>query len=111
MKVREIRQSDVVIFELSGRLTEGRETDVLADRINNLIDEGLRKLIFDLNKVYWIDSSGLGLLIRAYTRIQKVDGDIKLARVTHSVESLLHMTKLSTVFGVYESVEDAASSF
>ncbi|MBM3262377.1 MAG: STAS domain-containing protein [candidate division Zixibacteria bacterium] len=111
MKVREIRQNEVIVFELSGRLTEGREMDELADRVNKLIDEGLKKLVFDLNKVYWIDSSGLGLLIRAYTRIQKVEGELKLARVTHSVESLLHMTKLSTVFGVYETVEEAVASF
>ena len=71
----------------------------------------MKKLIFDLNKVHWIDSAGLGLMIRAYTRIQKMDGEMKLARVTKSVNSLLQMTKLSTVFGLYESVEDAINSF
>lgn len=111
MKVREIRQNDVVVFELIGRLTEGRETDTLAERINLLVDEGLKKLVFDLSKVYWIDSSGLGLLIRAYTRIQRGEGDLKLASLTHSVESLLQMTKLSTVFGVYGSVDEAVASF
>jgi anti-sigma B factor antagonist len=112
VKVREIRQNDIVVFEFSGRLTEGRETDLLAEKIGRMIEgEGLRKMIFDLNKVHWIDSSGLGLLIRAYTRMQKAGGDLKLARVTRSVQSLLQMTKLSTVFGVYESIEEAIASF
>ena len=111
MKVREIKQNDVVVFEFSGRLTEGRETDMLGEKIGRMIDEGIRKMIFDLNKVHWIDSSGLGLMIRAYTRMQKAGGEVKLARVTRSVQSLLQMTKLSTVFGVYESVEEAIASF
>ena len=111
MKVREITQDDVVILELSGRMTEGKDTDALSDRINKKIDGGLKKLIFDLNKVHWIDSSGLGLLIRAYTRMQKAGGELKLARVTRSVNSLLQMTKLTTVFAIHESLDEATESF
>lgn len=111
MKVREIKQDDVVILELSGRMTEGKDTDALSERINKKIDEGLKKLIFDLNKVHWIDSSGLGLLIRAYTRMQKADGELKLARVTRSVNSLLQMTKLTTVFAIHDTLEEATESF
>lgn len=111
MKVREIQQGDVVILELSGRMTEGKETDALSERINKKIDEGLKKLIFDLNKVHWIDSSGLGLLIRAYTRMQKAGGELKLARVTRSVNSLLQMTKLTTVFAIHDTLEDATGNF
>jgi anti-sigma B factor antagonist len=111
VKVREIKQDDVVILELSGRMTEGKDTDALSERINKKIDEGLKKLIFDLNKVHWIDSSGLGLLIRAYTRMQKADGELKLARVTRSVNSLLQMTKLTTVFAIHDTLEEATESF
>ena len=111
MKVREIKKDDVVILELSGRMTEGKDTDALSERINKKIDEGLKKLIFDLNKVHWIDSSGLGLLIRAYTRMQKADGELKLARVTRSVNSLLQMTKLTTVFAIHDTLEEATESF
>lgn len=111
MKVREIKREDVVILELSGRLTEGADTQALSDQINEMIDGGLNKLVFDLSKVHWIDSSGLGLLIRGYTRMQKNGGELKLAKVTRSVNSLLQMTKLTTVFGIYESIEEAVSSF
>jgi len=111
VKVREIKQDDVVILELSGRMTEGKDTDALSERINKKIDEGLKKLIFDLDKVHWIDSSGLGLLIRAYTRMQKADGELKLARVTRSVNSLLQMTKLTTVFAIHDTLEEATESF
>ena len=92
-------------------MTEGKETDALSERINKKIDEGLKKLIFDLNKVHWIDSSGLGLLIRAYTRMQKAGGELKLARVTRSVNSLLQMTKLTTVFAIHETLDEATESF
>ncbi len=111
MKVREIKHGDVTVLELSGRMAEGRDTDALSERINRLADHGSRKIIFDLSKVYWIDSSGLGLLIRAYTRMQKVGGDLKLARVTRSVSSLLQMTKLTTVFAVYDTLEGAIEAF
>ena len=111
MKVREIKRDDVIILELSGRLTEGADTQALSEKINTMIDEGLKHLIFDLSKVHWIDSSGLGLLIRGYTRMQKNGGELKLARVTRSVNSLLQMTKLTTVFGIYDSLEDAIDSF
>ena len=111
MKVREIKKDDVVILELSGRLKEGKDTDELSEKINLKIDSGLKKLIFDLNKVHWIDSSGLGLLIRAYTRMQKNGGELKLARVTRSVNNLLQMTKLTTVFGIHDTLDDASESF
>ncbi|HCQ01701.1 MAG TPA: anti-sigma factor antagonist [Candidatus Latescibacteria bacterium] len=111
MKVREIKKDDVVILELSGRLTEGKDTDDLSENINLKIDSGLKKLIFDLKKVHWIDSSGLGLLIRAYTRMQKTGGELKLARVTRSVNNLLQMTKLTTVFAIHDTLDDASESF
>lgn len=111
MKVREIKKDDVVILELSGRLTEGKDTDDLSEKINLKIDSGLKKLIFDLKKVHWIDSSGLGLLIRAYTRMQKTGGELKLARVTRSVNNLLQMTKLTTVFAIHDTLDDASESF
>ena len=111
MKVREIKKDDVVILELSGRLTEGKDNDALSEKINLKIDSALKKLIFDLNKVHWIDSSGLGLLIRAYTRMQKNGGELKLARVTRSVNNLLQMTKLTTVFAIHDTLDDASESF
>lgn len=111
MKVREIKQNDVVILELSGRMTEGSDTKALSTKINSMIDDGLKKLVFDLSKVHWIDSSGLGLLIRGYTHIQKNGGELKLARVTRSVNSLLQMTKLTTVFGIYDTIDEAIASF
>jgi len=111
VKVREIKKDDVVILELSGRLTEGKDTDDLSEKINLKIDSGLKKLIFDLKKVHWIDSSGLGLLIRAYTRMQKTGGELKLARVTRSVNNLLQMTKLTTVFAIHDTLDDASESF
>tara|TARA_B100000029_G_scaffold253013_1_gene249959 strand:+ start:318 stop:668 length:351 start_codon:yes stop_codon:yes gene_type:complete len=111
VKVRKIKRDDVVILELSGRLTEGEDTLLLSESLNEMIDSGLTKLIFDLSKIHWIDSSGLGLLIRGYTRMQKNGGELKLARVTRSVDSLLQMTKLTTVFSVYDSVDEAVESY
>ena len=111
MKVRELVRGEVTVLELSGRMAEGRATDALSDRINQLSENGTKKIIFDLGKVHWIDSSGLGLLIREYTRLQTLDGDLKLVRVTRSVSSLLKMTKLTTVFDVHDTLEDAIAAF
>lgn len=111
MRVREIKRDDVIILELSGRLTEGSDTQALSTKLNTMIDNGQLKMVVDLGKVHWIDSSGLGLLIRGFTRLQKNGGELKLARVTKSVLSLLQMTKLNTVFNIYDSTDAAVASF
>ena len=111
MKIREEIKGDVAVVSLSGKLMGGPETAEFHDHIKSLIADGMRKVVVDLGKVKWLNSSGLGALMGAYTSLKNAGGDLKLAQVTERVQSILMITKLITIFNTYESVERAVASF
>ena len=104
------RLDDVVILDLSGRITMGEGTLILRDRIQKLLAAGDRKFLLNLADVDYIDSSGLGELVAAYTTVRNKQGDVKLLNLTAKAKDLLQMTKLLTVFDVYEDEPKAISS-
>ncbi len=109
MNVREHEQ--FVVVELKGKIMGGPDATVFHDMLKELIAQGRRRFILDLNKVDWMNSSGLGILISGMTTIRSAQGELKLARISNKIKSLLMITKLITVFDSYETVEDAAASF
>jgi len=100
----------IVVVDCAGRLVFGEETAALRDRVKALLSEGSR-IILNLGEVTYIDSGGLGTLVALYTPARNAGGAIKLARLTPRVGDLLQVTKLVTVFDVYDSEEDAVQSF
>ena len=100
----------ITIIDCAGRLIFGEETAALRDRVKGLISQGSR-IILNLADVTYIDSGGLGTLVALYTTARNAGGAIKLARLTPRVGDLLQVTKLLTVFEVYNSEEEAAQSF
>jgi anti-sigma B factor antagonist len=100
----------IVVVDCAGRLVFGEETAALRDRVKALLSEGSR-IILNLGDVTYIDSGGLGTLVALYTTARNAGGAIKLARLTPRVGDLLQVTKLVTVFDVYNSEEDAVQSF
>lgn len=111
MKIKEEMKGDVAILTLSGKLMGGPETAEVHDHIKGLISDGVKKVVIDLGKVKWLNSSGLGVLMGGLVSLRNVGGDLKLAQVAERVESLLMITKLMTVFDTYESVDRAVASF
>jgi anti-sigma B factor antagonist len=101
----------VVVLELSGKIMGGPDASLLNDKLHELIDKGRTKVIADLNKVNWMNSSGLGILIGGLTTMRNNGGDLKLANVTDRIQSLLMITKLLTVFETHESLDKAVDSF
>ena len=81
------------------------------DKIHEYIENNRKKVVVDLAKVEWMNSTGLGILISGYTRLRNHQGVLKLANVTDKIQSLLTITKLVTVFETFDSVEDAIKSF
>jgi len=79
--------------------------------VKNLVSEGKAKLLIDLAKVTWVDSTGLGTLISAYTTLKREKGEVKLLRLTKKIHNLLVITQLITVLEDYEDEEKAISSF
>ncbi len=106
------KESDgVTVLTLAGRVTLGDESNQLRSKIKELLAQGKKRLVLDLGDVSYIDSAGLGTLVAAYTSARNDGGEIRLANVTKKFGELLNITKLVTIFGVYESVADALKSF
>jgi anti-sigma B factor antagonist len=104
------RYSSVVI-EFKGNVMGGPDAVSLNEKLHELIDAEKTNIVVDLGKVKFMNSSGLGMLIGALTTMRKAGGDLRLAKATDKIESLLIVTKLITVFKHYKSVEEAAESF
>ncbi len=111
MKTNVKEQYNAVVIELKGNVMGGEDTKEFNELLHKLTDEGKKNLVLDLGEVKFMNSSGLGMLIGGLTTMKKIDGHLKLARVTDKIESLLIITKLITIFEFYETVDEAVKSF
>ena len=111
MKLTEKVIKDVVVLELSGKIMGGPDASLLNDKLHELVEAGKIKVVVDLGKVNWMNSSGLGILIGGLTTMRNNNGDLKLANVTDRIQSLLIITKLITVFETFKSTDEAVNSF
>ena len=111
MKLTHREQDGVVILEPKGKIMGGPDATLLHDQIHEMIAQKKLRVIIDLSKVDWMNSTGLGILIAGLTTLRDNKGDLKLACVTDKIQSLLTITKLITVFEAYDTVELAIASF
>ena len=111
LHIVERESSGVTVLELSGRVTLGEESGQLRTKINDLLAQGKKRLVLDLGDISYIDSAGLGTLVAGYTSAQSQGASMKLANLTKKFNEQLNITKLVTVFEVYNSVADAVTSF
>ncbi len=106
------RQVDgVTIIDLSGRITLGEGSVVLRDTIRDVLGQGHKKILLNLGDVTYIDSSGIGELVSAYTSVRNQGGELKLLNLTKKVHDLLQITKLYTVFDVKDDEAAAVGAF
>jgi len=106
------RQVDgVTIVDLSGRITLGEGSVVLRDTVKDLLGKGQKKILLNLGDVSYIDSSGIGELVSAFTSVRNQGGELKLLHLTKKVHDLLQITKLYTVFDVKDDEAGAISAF
>jgi len=103
MSLKPRRIDDVVILDLSGRITIGEGTLVLRNEIQKLLNSGDAKFLLNLADVDYIDSSGLGELVFSFTTVRNKNGQLKLLNLTRRVRDLLQITKLLTVFETFDS--------
>ena len=111
MRIEEREVGEVLILDLSGKLTIGEGDELLKDKINSLIQQGRRKLVLNLAGVPYIDSAGLGEIVRTYTTVSRQGGKLKLLNLTKRIQDLLASTKLLTVFEPFDSEQEAVQSF
>lgn len=111
MEIVERTVNDVTVLDLKGKMTLGEGDELLKDKINSLLAAGKRKLLLNLESVPYIDSAGLGEVVRTYTTVSRQGGSLKLLNLTKRIEDLLSITKLLTVFDTYDSEAEAVKSY
>jgi anti-sigma B factor antagonist len=111
MKFKTRQVDGVTILDLSGRITLGEGSVTLRDAVKDVLSKGSKHILLNLKDVDYIDSSGLGELVSAYTSVKNQGGELKLLHLTDKVQDLLQITKLYTVFDVHDDEAHAISSF
>ncbi len=111
MKIKTRQVDGVTIMDCSGRITLGEGSVILRDSVRDLLAKGSKKILLNLGDVSYIDSSGIGELVSAFTTVKNQGGDLKLLNLTKKVHDLLQITKLYTVFDVKDDEASAVASF
>jgi len=111
MQIEERVAGEVTILDLQGKLTLGDGDELLRDKVNSLIQQDRKKIVLNLENVPYIDSAGLGEVVRTYTTVSRQGGSLKLLHLTKRIQDLLSITKLLTVFETYETEAEALASF
>ncbi|MCA1589245.1 MAG: STAS domain-containing protein [Acidobacteria bacterium] len=111
INISERQAGDVTILDLQGKVTIGEGSVALRSAIRRLLGEGKNKILLNLGSVSYIDSSGIGELVSSFTSVNKEGGTLKLLNLTQKIQDLLAITKLLTVFDVFDSEEEALASY
>ena len=105
----EIYNAAVISFK--GKLRGGPDAQIFQNQISSFLEDGKKNIIVDMSDVKFVDSSGLGNIVRAFSTVKEGGGQLKLAGISDKVEGVLSITKLNSVFELYPNIEDASKSF
>jgi anti-sigma B factor antagonist len=111
MKIERRKKNGVVILDLKGKILTGDAITEIRVAINNLVKENETKVVLNLADVPYLDSTGLGEIVRSFTSIRKINGMVKILNLTNRVKDLMTITKLITVFEAFEDEDQAVASF
>ena len=111
MQIEERVVGDVTILDLKGKITLGEGDEALKDKINSMLQQDRKKLLLNFGNVPYIDSAGLGEVVRTYTTVSRQGGQLKLVNLTKRITDLLMITKLLTVFETFDNEKDALQSY
>ena len=111
LEIHRREREGIVILDLDGRLTVGEEASKFREYMQKLVDSGQRNIILNTAKVDYVDSTGLGALVMCYTTLQRAGGKVRLLNLSRRSIELLVMTKLTTIFEVFDDEQNAINSF
>ena len=111
MKIDERTVNDVTVLDLQGKLLIGEGDEILREKINSLVEGGKTKILLNLAEVPYMDSAGLGEVVRCFTTVSRKDGKLKLLNLTKRLQDLLSITKLLTVFETFDAEDEAVKSY
>src|SRR5437870_11402453 len=110
MTIQERNNGGVVLLDVKGKITLGEGDELLKDKVNSLLNQGRKKIVLNLAEVPYIDSAGLGEIVRTYTTVSRQGGSLKLLNLTKRIADLLSITKLLTVFESFDAEAEAVRS-
>ena len=102
---------DIVVLNITGRITLGGESKQLEWAVDSLVSEGKKKVIFDLSKVTSVDSTGIGIIVMSAGKLKKAGGQLRVAGASPHVEEVLKMTNVDQIVGLHSTTAAAATSF
>lgn len=111
MKIEKRQKGNVTILDLKGKILFGDGIEELRTSINNAIKDNQKNLLLNFSDVPYLDSTGLGEVVRSYTTIKNQGGQVKIVKLSNKVKDLLTVTKLITVFESFENEDEAVQSF
>src|SRR6478672_12351563 len=111
MHIEERVDGTVTILDLKGKITLGDGDEALKDKVNSLVQQGRTRILLNFADVPYIDSAGLGEIVRTYTTVSRQGGQLKLVNLTKRITDLLSITKLLTVFETFDNEAEALKSF
>jgi anti-sigma B factor antagonist len=111
VKIKRRPKGDVMVLELSGKIMGGEDFDLFNSTIKELVNEGQVDICLNMSKVKWINSTGLGLMVSAYTSLVKNGGRMKICEVSNRIDNILHVTQLELIFETFEKEDDCIGSF
>ena len=111
LDITQREREGITILDLKGRITVGDEAGNLRAKVSELIEQGVRNIVVNLAGVDYIDSTGLGALVMCSTTLRKSGGSVKLVNLNRRNIELLVMTKLATVFEIFNDEQDAINSY
>ena len=111
LNIKERQAGDVTVLDLDGKITIGEGSIALRSAVRRLLEENRKKILLNLAGVGYVDSSGIGELVSSFSSVSREGGQLKLLNLTQKIQDLLAITKLLTVFDVYEDESSAVSAF
>jgi len=111
MKFKDKIEDGIGVLTLKGKLMGYPETDELHDEMKSFLGQKVNKIVIDLNGVSWLNSMGIGALMRCLTTIRNAEGDLRLARMSDKARSVFVITQLISIFKIFETVEEAVDSY
>jgi anti-sigma B factor antagonist len=111
VKTTTLQSGKIGVLEVKGSLVGGEETDELRNAVADFIEQGTKNLIIDLSKVTYLNSTAIGVLVSAHTTFSRNKGHVKLCGINKNINNIFVITKLTLVFDVADTKEDAAKSF
>lgn len=111
MKIKQEMKGDVLVIALSGKVIGGPELVEVKDLFQKAVDQDRKKVLLDLGRVSWMDSSGLGVIVSGHTTLSRADGALKILNATKKIHELFIITKLITIFETFTDEQEALNSF